>query len=66
MRYDGFTIFGCQYDAVECLTLEQKGELLDMLYRYLNEDNALESEDKEVMMAFRFLCADDLRNLEED
>ena len=52
---DSFVLYTQQYEAVEDLSLEQKGLLFDGLFKYVQTGDAPVFEDKEVRIAFKFI-----------
>ena len=54
MEKDSFVLYGSQYDAIKNFTNEQKGELLDALFRYVIEAKTPDIKDREVRVAFAF------------
>ena len=54
MEKDSFVLYGSQYDAIKDFTNEQKGELLDALFRYVIEAKTPNIKDREVRVAFAF------------
>lgn len=54
---NGFILYSEHYEAVKHLTLEQKGALLDCLYRYAIDGTEPTGNDPLVALAFAFLRA---------
>lgn len=52
---DSFVLYTQQYEAVEDLSLEQKGLLFDGLFKYVQTGDTPVFEDKEVRIAFKFI-----------
>lgn len=52
---DSFILYTSQYHAISRLTLEQKGRLLDCIFRYAMGERVEIEDDRELAMAFAFI-----------
>lgn len=55
MRKDNFVLYLSQYKSIQCLSLEDKGRLLDSLFYYLENEEEPNDLPPLVYMAFSFI-----------
>ena len=52
---ESFILYTAHYGAIKTMTIEQKGELLDALFAYAEDETEPETDDAFVKMAFAFM-----------